>query len=183
MFLYIFFSGGKIATAKRYNYEIVAFAFSVVKSQFYLLKYFVCIIINKQASQHVWHTRCKVTRCISISTFLPEETIALLFKSPSLRSGVNSDRAQPPYSRSVYCQYSYWSATWRLQLSQQGISGLGFTRHRCFYPRAYISISIKQIEITLAKMIESRRFLTFMRWIKLLSAGKRSIKCIKEPWT
>ena len=37
-----------------------------------------------------------------------------------------------------------------------------------------------QMEITLAKMIESRRFLTLMRCIKLFNAGKRSTQHIKE---
>lgn len=32
-----------------------------------------------------------------------------------------------------------------------------------------------QMEITLAKMIESRRFLTLMRCIKLFNAGKRLV--------
>lgn len=36
------------------------------------------------------------------------------------------------------------------------------------------------MEITLASIIESRLFLTFIRWIKLLRAGKRAKKDVKD---
>ena len=48
------------------------------------------------------------------------------------------------------------------------------------HPSAYMSISIMHIEITLANMIESRLFLTFIRCIKLFNAGKRSVEQVKE---
>ena len=36
-----------------------------------------------------------------------------------------------------------------------------------------------QIDITLAKIIESLRFLMFIRWIKLFNTGKRSASNVK----